>query len=636
MTFVRLAVVSLLVCSSVSGCALSRVQIRNADDVVAATVNRNSTCASADHCATSSPLLEVADEALEKSSPEHPVHIVSLLGNSETALVARLNLIRAARRSVDVQTYIWDNDDAGLLVLDELVGAARRGVHVRVLIDQLGAFSDLALLDALARASPNFALKLYNPTFDDAHTSTLQWAAGIACCFFKFNQRMHNKVLVADGTIGITGGRNYQNRYFDWDPTFDYIDRDVLVGGPAARSMADSFDLFWRHRRSVALTHLRDVNRYILAHPHAPAWDTPQYTHPQRVQRVQLEAMNNKWLAAHVLAQSLQTGNVEFFSDLPAKTDQPHQQAALAFTRHVMDMVGAAEHEVVLQTPYLVISKRAGRLFTRLHKEQPPPRILVSTNSLASTDAFVAYAMSYKHRKRYLKHYGFEIYELKPHAPIAVEGYEGANPEAGANLAGIDVHAPGPGARGQRKRSQVEPAEAGGRGFFGSQGRGHRPVPLRSEGQRFSLHAKSIVVDDSFAMVGSHNFDPRSDHYNTEAGVIVHDRRFANQLRQAILRSTTPDNAWVIAPRRASVPLLTNVNQAIAEVSSHLPIFDLWPFRYATSYDLKVGCQPLRISDPAFYMCYTPVGDFPDVALSGKWIYTRLLTAFGVGASSIL
>jgi phosphatidylserine/phosphatidylglycerophosphate/cardiolipin synthase-like enzyme len=161
-------------------------------------------------------------------------------------------------------------------------------------------------------------------------------------------------------------------------------------------------------------------------------------------------------------------------------------------------------------------------------------------------------------------------------------------------------------------------------------------VPLVSEGQRFSLHAKSIVVDEAFAMVGSHNFDPRSDHYNTEAGVIVHDQRFARQVRASILLSTTPDNAWVIAPRSATVPVLTDVNQAMAEVSSYLPIFDLWPFRYATSYELNPGCQPLSISDPDFYSCYTAVGDFPDVALSGKWIYTRLFTAFGVGASTIL
>lgn len=630
MTVFRLALASLLIGSVLSGCALTRAQVRQADGIIAATTDRSIPCNGPAHCAVPSPLWEAAEQAMRDSTPGHPVHVVSLLDDGETALVARLNLIRAARRAVDIQTYIWDDDDAGLVMLDALVEAARRGVKVRVLIDQLGAFSDLGLLDALARASPNLRVKLYNPTFDDAHTSPLQWAAGIACCFFKFNQRMHNKVFIIDDQVGITGGRNYQDRYFDWDPTFDYVDRDVMVGGPAVRRMAESFRLFWTHRRSVGLTHLRDVNRYITNHPDGPGWITPVYERPRRVARVQLEAGDDPWLSAHVLAQSLRTGDVEFFSDMPSKTEDPDQTAAAAFTRHVVQMVGEAKREVVLQTPYLVISKRAGKIFERLHDRQPPPRILVSTNSLAATDAFVTYAMSYKHRKRYLVRYGFEIYEFKPHAPIAGAAYLDANSE--------DPEQPPDAVQGiaQHRLAQGEPAETGGRGLFGSRGQRHRPVPLVSEGQRFSLHAKSIVVDEAFAMVGSHNFDPRSDHYNTEAGVIVHDQRFARQVRASILLSTTPDNAWVIAPRSATVPVLTDVNRAMAEVSSYLPIFDLWPFRYATSYELNPGCQPLSISDPDFYSCYTAVGDFPDVALSGKWIYTRLFTAFGVGASTIL
>ena len=44
----------------------------------------------------------------------------------------------------------------------------------------------------------------------------------------------------------------------------------------------------------------------------------------------------------------------------------------------------------------------------------------------------------------------------------------------------------------------------------------------------------------------------------------------------------------------------------------------------------------MRISNPKFYTCYTPVGDFPDVDLSPKLIITRLVTAFGVGAKGIL
>lgn len=632
----RWALPLLLLLALLQGCSLSQAQIRHADRLVAGSAERTSTCDRADHCALPSPLLAAADDVLARSTPTQPIHIVSLLGGSEPALVARINLIRAARRSIDVQTYIWEDDDVGLLMLDELIRAARRGVRVRILADQLAAFGDLPLLDRLARASPNLDIKLYNPTFQDAHTSAVQWVAGVACCFFKFNQRMHNKVLVVDASIGITGGRNYQNRYFDWDDDFDYVDRDVLVGGPAARDMADSFELFWHHPRSVALTHLRDLNRYIVGNDNPVPWTEPQYVHVQRVYRVQQEATDDDWLASHVLAQSLHTGSVAFFSDLPAKTEQPRQRDARAFTRHVMQMVADARQEVVLQTPYLIMSKRARAIFERLHQRESPPRILVSTNSLASTDAFAVYAMSYKHRKRYLTRYGFEIYELKPHGPGAAAANAYASVDTDEQAATRGEEHGSASASGHHGARMAGTGGSEARGLLGSRGSNQHPAPLLSVGRRFGLHAKSIVIDDRFAMVGSHNFDPRSDHYNTEAGVIVYDPRFAAQVRRDILRDTLPENAWVIAPRRAVVPLLSEVNQGIGEVSEHLPLFDLWPYRYATSYDLKPGCQPLRIDDPAFHTCYTPVGDFPDVALSPKLIYTRLITAFGVGASSIL
>jgi phosphatidylserine/phosphatidylglycerophosphate/cardiolipin synthase-like enzyme len=629
MSLRRLVLPFLLISVLLQGCTLSRAQIRRADAVVAASNHHATTCTRSDHCAIASPLLAAADQALAASTPTVPHHVVALLGESEASLAARINLIRAAHRSVDVQTYIWDEDDAGSLVLDELVQAARRGVDVRILADQLSSFDDMALLNRLARVSPHLQVRLYNPTFHDAHTSPLQWVAGIACCFFKFNQRMHNKVLVVDGSVGITGGRNYQDRYFDWDDDFDYVDRDVLVGGPAAQAMVDSFTLFWRHRRSVPLTHLRDVNHYVIAHPDAPGWPTPQYAHPQRVYRVQQEATDADWLRAHVLDHSIQTGNVKFFSDLPSKTDEPQRRDAREFTRHVMTMVGDAQREVVLQTPYLVMSKRARRIFKRLHRQTPEPRIVVSTNSLASTDAFAVYAMSYKHRKRYLKDYGFEIYELKPHAIGPAEANAYASMEWDGSS---DTHDTG----GPAGRPSHHFIDTESHGLLGSHGRNRRPAPLVSKGRRFGLHAKSIVVDDSFAMVGSHNFDPRSDHYNTEAGVIVYDHRFADQLRSAIMRDTEPQNAWVIAPRRPSVPLLSSVNEVIGDISESLPLFDFWPYRYATSFELKPGCQPLRVSNPGFYSCYEPVGDFPDVALSPKLIYTRLITAFGVGAAGIL
>jgi phosphatidylserine/phosphatidylglycerophosphate/cardiolipin synthase-like enzyme len=139
-----------------------------------------------------------------------------------------------------------------------------------------------------------------------------------------------------------------------------------------------------------------------------------------------------------------------------------------------------------------------------------------------------------------------------------------------------------------------------------------------------------MVIDEEVAIVGSHNFDPRSTEMNTESLVLVRDPVFAAALAASIRRDMSPGNAWTIAPK-PKVPVLNQLNYNLGKLSEKLPILDVWPFPYATSYELKDGCQPLPIGDPRFHECYLPVGDFPEVNLSLKMVYTRVLTVFGAG-----
>src|SRR5690606_6662442 len=65
---------------------------------------------------------------------------VASLATGEDALYARLAMIELAGRSIDVQTYIWDLDHSGRLILGRLLAAADRGVRVRVLLDDTATF----------------------------------------------------------------------------------------------------------------------------------------------------------------------------------------------------------------------------------------------------------------------------------------------------------------------------------------------------------------------------------------------------------------------------------------------------------------------------------------------------------------
>ncbi len=623
----------LLLCLTLSllqACALSPSRVDQARRQLAAEPPSANTCQTQDHCARPSPPLALARQAAQRSTADAPVNTVTLLDRGDEALAARMNLIQGARHSIDIQTFIWSEDDVGNLMLDALVQAARRGVRVRILADQLFSFNDPLLLDKLARADPHLQIRLYNPTFREARTSAMEFAAGIGCCFVRFNQRMHNKVMIVDDVAGITGGRNYEDRYFDLDPDFDYVDRDVLVGGPVARAMTESFEQFWHHRRAVPAIELRDVNAQIMRDQRPfPSWQTPTWRQPLAIGQILRDAQDPAWIQTHLVAPSLLTGKVSFLSDLPAKTDNPGKRHALAFTQHIMRMISEAHFEVILQTPYLVMSRRSRKVFSRLHAQDDPPRIVISTNSLASTDAFAVYAASYKHRYRYLHTFGFEIYEMKPQHPV--DGRESMAADLGLLS---DDFGPRP---SRRSRSRSGSDHAGLLGRY----RRHLEVPLRSqstrsETQRFGLHAKSLVVDDHLVMIGSHNLDPRSDHYNTEAGVIIDDPRLASTVRDSILGDTQPDNAWVLAPRQWPTPVLGPINRRLSIGSESLPVLDLWPYRYATDYQIKPGCGPLRPDSPRFHDCYVPVGDFPQVAFSAKMILTRLITALAAELNGVL
>jgi len=113
---------------------------------------------------------------------------------------------------------------------------------------------------------------------------------------------------------------------------------------------------------------------------------------------------------------------------------------------------------------------------------------------------------------------------------------------------------------------------------------------------------------------------------------------FARALARSIRGDIAPENAWTIA-RRDNLPVFSGLEYSLAKISEHMPVFDLWPVRYATSYEFVPGpqCpQPLSPYDPAFRSCYRPVGDFPEVQLGFKPLLTRIFTAFGAGLSPIL
>lgn len=670
-----------------SGCAsLSNAERDRAAGIAVQARSTVVDCAQADRCALDSPLRALGGRAFAESHAGQPRHYATILDEGEVALVARLNLIRSATRSIDLQTYIFDKDDSARLVLDELQAAARRGVKVRLLIDQLSAISDLEILGALSGSHANFELRVYNPTFGKARLNYFDYAASVVCCFRRFNQRMHNKLLVVDDALGVVGGRNYQDDYYDWDSEYNFRDRDVIVAGPEVREMAANFDAFWRAPRSVPAERLNDVGRTLLRQG-VPAMPPADVRRPERLERVSEEANDPDYVRRTFVDTALPVASVQYVADLPRK-HRRERASQPANGQHVTEpqldsLIASAQTEVLLQTPYLVLSKPAQRLFRDLRKREHAPRVVVSTNSLAATDNPIVYALSYKYKRRNLRELGFNVYEFKPFPLDAPVDYRNLLPAplgteappsqgrrssllggsaAGSNArssgsddsrrgsdTGSDADAvprvtrqptPGPSARRRMDGSVVERRvlRAETRPSFLGTKAVNKPLPVTRTGARMGLHAKSLVVDRRIGVIGTHNFDPRSENYNTEGAVIIDDPVFAEALAQSILRDIHPQNSWVVAPR-AKPPVLSGLNYSVGKASEALPVLDFWPWRYATDYEFQPGpeCpEPLKRQDPAFHTCYVAVGDFPEVNVGPKWLLVRMLTAFGAGLVPIL
>lgn len=157
--------------------------------------------------------------------------------------------ISNARKYINIQFYIFEDDKLGHEIRDLLVAKAQEGVKVRVIYDHVGSFKAKESFFADMRANGVMALPFMKVTFPQLAT--------------RINWRNHRKISIIDGELGYIGGMNIADRYVEGLSFGPWRDTHLRVKGPAVAGLQYNFAVDWNFMGQPLLTEstkLRKVN----------------------------------------------------------------------------------------------------------------------------------------------------------------------------------------------------------------------------------------------------------------------------------------------------------------------------------------------------------------------------------------
>ncbi len=413
-----------------------------------------------------------------------------LLRAGLAGFLTRVQMADAAQRTLDVQYYLFRDDDSGQLLIRSMLKAADRGVRVRLLLDDFDSSAWQRQLMALD-AHPNIEVRLFNP-----------WRYRGSMALFKLieflgndrlDYRMHNKLFVADNAVAIIGGRNIGDEYFGANHRFAFDDSDLFVGGPVIEKLSSAFDDFWNSRLAVPAAALNAP---------ASAADLDAYRAELEAhwRDMQSSAFVRRLASGEPLASLLSgraplvwaRAKVLYDSPDKARVENEDDEGSL-ISRQLVPVTASVKSELLIVSPYFVPGKKRLALLRQLRDRQV--RIRVVTNSLESTDVVATHAAYAAYRKHLLQE-GVELYETRP------------------QLAQPPFH--------------------------------HRPALELRSASRYALHAKVLVFDRRKVFIGSMNVDRRSLRLNTEIGLLIDSAELAEQVASQVESIARPANSYVV------------------------------------------------------------------------------------------
>lgn len=305
---------------------------------------------------------------------------VVLLEEGTDAWKARIDMIEAAEETIDISYFAMQGGHSVEVFYSYLLEAADRGVQIRFLADGIfhGMYDEINVVYLFSK-HPNIELKFYEPLH-----FLKPW---------RWNNRLHDKIMVVDNQYSITGGRNIGDRFFTsfYAAEGAAFDRDIMLLSESPKNatltgqVTDYYNELWelshvdyapnRHlyriEEEVARRKREDLAETYEDHQASPLFN--QYNWNWWNRAVEIES-------GTFVSNGLERGYKE-----------------PVVWHHLLETVEEAE-EVVVQSPYVILDRYMREDLET--KELPYENITLITNGINASPNYFAHSGYQNHREK--------------------------------------------------------------------------------------------------------------------------------------------------------------------------------------------------------------------------------------------
>ena len=408
---------------------------------------------------------------------------VAVLQSGEGSFAARLDMLKRATKSIRIQALIFAGDESGLRIAEVLKQKKAEGLDVRIIVD---AFSNPELQTQWLF----FDLKQHGIEVEGYEALALQWINEVPVPFLtphydtgRMDKRFHEKMWLIDTEtdhgMAVTGGLNIANEYFRVDPTDPggyWRDQDVALRGAILSDLQAAFDRNFDYLVGIKESRgIFNTNLYWdgtrSVMDHTGKLDVSYETDDRLVERVAM-------LEQQAVDPDFRPSRCRFFHNRPRFAETYILQAYLK-------LFAAAKQELLIANAYFVptpaiaaaLKDAAGRCVA----------VMLVTNSPETNDL------------PEISMVGRGYYKDLLSVNQSSEVRQCTNPDAGIQI------------WEWIGRAADDPVQQG------------------------TMHSKFAVVDRRISLVGSYNFDPRSERLNGETGLVFEQEALASELADWIV-----------------------------------------------------------------------------------------------------